>query len=655
MLNRWDADAVAGDEGSLRECAYASRLLGAEPSLVPHEGGNTSVKRLWRDVTGEELEALYVTGRGWDLASIDEDGFTPLRLERLRALAALPRLGDREMVAELQVATLVAAAPPPSPEALLHAILPARVVHHSHAQAVLALSRLPDGEQRLRHLVGDDVVVVPYTTPGVELARSAAACWAREGHDGALGLLLLNHGLFTMGASAFEAYARHIDLVHRLERELDRLAPAVVPSRPTVTRPDPNAVAELRAEVSREAGRPMVMRRRDDASGWWLATHPDVQRLIQAGPLTPEHAIHTKRVPLVGRNVEAFAAQYRQEFAAYADDRDETPAMLDPAPRVILDPELGLLSVGASAGTADRVGEVYQQTISMLARAHRLGDLRAWSPDDCFELACGDLEQTRIQASDPALPLLGEVAIVTGAASGIGYACTHELLARGAAVIGIDRSAEVATSFDGPGWLGLEVDVTDVDAVREAIAVGVDTFGGIDLAVLAAGLQGGSYPLADFNMDTWRRTMAVNTDAIAFMMGELHPLLKRAPRHGRMVFMGSKSVGAPGPGASAYSASKAAATQLARIAALEWAGDGITVNSVHPDAVFDTALWTEDMLAHRASSYGLTVSEYKRRNLLSTEVTSADVARVVCDLLDPAYHATTGAHIPIDGGNERII
>lgn len=222
-------------------------------------------------------------------------------------------------------------------------------------------------------------------------------------------------------------------------------------------------------------------------------------------------------------------------------------------------------------------------------------------------------------------------------------------------MVGWDLSDSVAATFDGPEWLGLQVDVTDAYAQRAAIAAGVDAFGGIDIVVVSAGIFPTAQHLTDLDPGMWRKTMAVNVDAVAILYGLVQPFLALAPGGGNVVVIASKNVAAPGPGAAAYSSSKAALTQLSRVAALEWAPAGIRVNMVHPDAVFDTALWTPELLEKRAKHYGMTVDEYKRRNLLSTEVTSKHVGRMVCAMADGTFASTTGAQVPIDGGNERVI
>jgi NAD(P)-dependent dehydrogenase (short-subunit alcohol dehydrogenase family) len=310
-----------------------------------------------------------------------------------------------------------------------------------------------------------------------------------------------------------------------------------------------------------------------------------------------------------------------------------------------------MLTVGRRAADADAVADIYGHTIDIIERAELLGGYRALSAAELFDVEYWELEQAKLRRSGPAGEFTGEVALVTGAASGIGLACANAFRAKGASVIGLDLTATESRA----DYLGLQVDVTDRDAVAEAIARGVDRFGGIDLLVPSAGVFPGNMPIAALDPAAWQRTMAVNTDAIATLFTAAYPFLALAPRGGRVVVIASKNVPAPGPGAAAYSASKAAVTQLARVAALEWAGDGIRVNIVHPDAVFDTGLWTEEVLEQRASHYHLTVEEYKRRNLLRTEVRSSGVGRLVAELCSDTFGSTTGAQIPVDGGNERVI
>jgi NAD(P)-dependent dehydrogenase (short-subunit alcohol dehydrogenase family) len=366
--------------------------------------------------------------------------------------------------------------------------------------------------------------------------------------------------------------------------------------------------------------------------------------------------IRTKRVPLVGRDVAGFARRYADYFATYQHRARVPVTMLDPAPRVILDPDLGMLAIGARATDADIAADIYRHTMQVIETCEdRLGGWRPLEPEHLFDLEYWDLEQAKLRLAGAPAAMAGRIAVVTGAASGIGRACAAALLGSGAAVIGLDRSAAVADAFSGAAWLGIEVDVTDADRQVAAIDRGVERFGGVDIAVLAAGIFGASAAIAELDPGTWRSVMSVNVDATVNAMSALHPLLALSPVGGSVVLIGSKNVHAPGSGAAAYSASKAAITQVARVAAMEWAADDIRVNTVHPDAVFDTGLWNENLLAQRAEKYGLTVDEYKQRNLLGMEVTSDIVGKLVVEMCGDAFAATTGAQVPIDGGNERTL
>ena len=657
MQSLWrDAEASAF-EGELGQRVYTSRLLGRDKSLVLHGGGNTSVKLVERNRFGDEEAILYVKGSGWDLETIEAAGFSPVRLDHVRRLASLDRLTDPDMVNELVTNMTRAGAPVPSVETILHGCLPFRYVDHTHADAVLAITNTPDGERRIRELYGDLVVVIPYLMPGFDLARFVAAEFPRQATPRTIGMVLLKHGIFSFGESARESYERMIELVDRAERYLERKrAWSVVPApAPAPCAAPPEELAELRRRVSRAAGFPLVMRVRSTGQTLGFARHPELARLAQQGPATPDHVIRTKRVPLIGEDVDGYVAAYRAYFARHEPESRARKVMLDPAPRAVLDPRFGLASLGRTARDARIVEELYEHTIEVILRAEALERYEALPAREIFEVEYWDLEQDKLRRAGR-LPLFaGEVVCVTGAASGIGKAAVESFLARAAAVVGLDRDSTVERLHRRDDFLGVVCDVTDERAVADALARAVAAFGGVDMLVLNAGVFGASRSISEMPQDEWRRVMAVNLDANLALMRSCHPYLRRAPRGGRVVVLGSKNVPAPGPGAAAYSASKAALNQLARVAALEWGADGIRVNVVHPNAVFDTGIWTDAVLAERAARYGLSVEQYKTNNVLRTDVTSRDVAELLAEMCGPLFAKTTGAQVPIDGGNERVI
>ncbi len=654
MIDRWDDAEAARFAGPVGECVYGSRLLGSDPSLVLHGGGNTSTKTVETDVFGHHVDTLWVKGSGWDLATIEAAGFAPLDLARTRALVGLDELSDTAMMTELRRCLLDPTAPNPSVESILHAVIPDPAVQHSHADAVVSVTNTADGQARVRDLYGERVVVVPYVMPGFLLAKACLEFLERDRGPETVGMVLLNHGIFTWGETTRVAYRRMVELVGEAEEYLaahpgGRSAPPPQTPGPV----DPATLSRLRAEVSAAAGRPMIVTRRTDDRTWAFVHRPDLDRVATRGPATPDHVLWTKRVPLVGRNVAGFVAAYDEYFVRNRDGRDLV--RLDPAPRVILDPELGMLTVGVDAAASDRVGDIYRHTIDVIEAAEGLGGYVALGEREIFDVEYWELEQAKLARLGGFRPFTGEVALVTGAASGIGRACAEALLAAGAAVVGVDVAGEVAEVASGSAYLGVAADLADPDARAAAVAAATERFGGVDMVVAAAGVFPRSAPITELDPDEWRRGMRVNVDALVGLFGLVHPHLAVAPRGGRVVVIGSKNVPAPGPGAVAYSASKAAANQVVRVAALEWADDGIRVNTVHPDAVFDTGLWSEELIAERAARYGMTPAEYKTRNLLGVEITSAQVAELVTAMLGDAFAATTGAQVPIDGGSDRVI
>ena len=656
MKSLWNDAEAAKFGGPLGLRVYTSRLLGRDKSLVLHGGGNTSVKIEENNLFGEREEILYVKGSGWDLETIEPAGFAPVKLDYVRRLAALPLLSDPQMVNELATHTLRAGAPAPSVETILHAILPHKYVDHTHADAVLSVSNSPDGEKRVSDIYGDKVVVIPYIMAGFDLAAYCAREFPKQKTKNTVGMVLLSHGVFSFAADAKESYELMIELVSMAEKYLAAQKAwnfALPPAAASAFKRE--EAAKLRNEVSKAAGFPMLCRCNDAPNFLGFARHPEVARLSQGGPATPDHVIRTKPLPMLGRDVKGFGAAYRGYFEKNEKQAKERKTMLDPAPRMALDPELGLAAFGRTAKDVGIVEDLYEHTIEVILRAEALGGWKALADQHTFDIEYWDLEQAKLKKAGSPPAFAGEVALVTGAASGIGKACAEALLKRGAAVVGLDRNPAVETQWKRPDYLGLVCDLTDVDAVSSVIDKTVKHFGGVDMLVLNAGIFPSSQAVQDIASDMWRNAMTVNVEANLLVMQACHALLKLAPRGGRIVVIGSKNVPAPGPGAGAYSASKAAMNQLARVTALEWGKDGIRINSIHPNAVYDTALWTDEVLASRAKAYGLTVEQYRKNNLLRTEVSSKDVAELAAEMCGPLFAKTTAAQVPVDGGNERVV
>ena len=656
MKTLWSDAEAAQYPGPLGPRVYTSRLLGRDKSLVLHGGGNTSVKLREKNLFGEEEDILYVKGSGWDLETIEAAGFTPVTLGYVKRLAALPSLSDPQMVNELNTHTLRAGAPSPSVETILHAILPHPYVDHTHADAVLSVSNAPEGEKRVREIYGERVVVIPYIMAGFDLAAYCAREFPRQAGKQTIGMVLLSHGIFSFGKDARESYERMIELVSMAEEYLQgKKAWHVASPAPRSASVKREEIAQLRRAVSDQAGFPLIVRVNDSPKFLGFAQRADLERLSQQGPATPDHVIRTKPFPMLGRDVAGYAERYRDYFERFASAAKEKKTMLDSAPRMALDPTLGFAAAGRSAKDTAIVDELYDHTIDVILRAEALGGWRALDQRHTFDIEYWDLEQAKLRKAGSPPPFAGEVVLVTGAASGIGKACVESFLRRGAAVVALDRNPAIESLWQRPDVLGITCDLTDAKRIDAALDAALKRYGGIDMLVLNAGIFPSSQPIAAIAAESWRSAMTVNVEANLLVMQACHPLLKLAPRGGRVVVVGSKNVPAPGPGAAAYSASKAALNQLARVAALEWAKDGIRINTLHPNQVFDTALWTDEVLASRAKAYSMTVAQYKKNNLLRTEVSSKDVAELAAEMCGPLFAKTTAAQVPVDGGNERVV
>jgi rhamnose utilization protein RhaD (predicted bifunctional aldolase and dehydrogenase)/NAD(P)-dependent dehydrogenase (short-subunit alcohol dehydrogenase family) len=648
---RW---GTAGEDLALR--TFSARLIGADPALVLHGGGNTSVKTWRRDALGEPVEVLCVKGSGWDLARVEPVAHPAVELAFLRKLRALDALSDEAMVNAVRTHQLDADAPTPSIETLLHAFLPHKFVDHSHADAICALTNRAGGEAAVRDALGDRVAIVPYVKAGFDLAKAAADAF--DVHPGVEGLVLLHHGLFTFGATAEESYHRHIALVTRAEAWLAARRPPAPIARGDVEAHRARALAVLPA-----LRRALATRTEDGFQRWILhwrtsdeirawVDDPRLAPRVAQGPLTPDHTIRTKPLAAVvdgdvAPSIEAFRASYRAYF-----ERHATPAhrRLDDTPRVVWVAGAGLFGVGKTAEEAAAAADIAEAThrvkVGMDVPHQPLRD------DQLFEMEYWSLEQAKLaRASEP--PLARRVALITGAAGAIGTGIASALRAAGAHLVLTDLAAPAA---DGPRTLSLAMDVTDAASVEAAFAQATLHFGGVDLVVANAGIAA-TGSLADLDEAEFRRVVEVNLHGTFLTLRAAARWLGGQRTGGQVVVISTKNVFEPGAEFGAYSASKTGAHQLARVAALELARDGIRVNLVSPDAVFaegpiQSGLWAA-VGPGRARARGVEPEAlpelYRQKNLLKARITGRHVGNAVVFLASEAT-PTTGAVIPVDGG-----
>jgi len=653
MKNLWsdkEASSILDDDLALR--VYTSRLLGQEDSLVLHGGGNTSVKSTVVNFFGEEVETLYIKGSGWDLKTIKKEGFSPVDQKTCLKLSAKASMTDTEMVTQLRLALLNPNAPDGSIETLVHASIPYKFIDHTHADAILVMTNSPEGLKALESTF-PDFLVLPYMMPGFDLAKQIQDAVQAGQIEGKIGIILLSHGIFTFADDAKLSYDRMIESVSRAEKVIATFqGEAKQLETPEV---DPIVIATIRSEVSKLRGCAQTLRIDQGSEALALATHANASDIGTRGPMTPDHTIRTKRLAgFINDNPTADLNSYKENYLAYYDKHHgEEHTCLDPSPRWSILKDKGILAFGKTRKEVGQISDIAQHTAKAIVESDAMG---GWTPLEAaplFDIEYWELEQRKLKKGGKASEFEGKVAIVTGAGHGIGRKVAVDLMSKGACVVGLDISKAVLELTSDQG-LGVICDISDSKQLSDVVATTVKTFGGIDIIVANAGIFTAGQMVDELPLDVWNRTLNINLTAHMQLMHYAIPYLKLGV-DSAVVFVGSRNVGAPGPGASAYSVSKAGITQLARVLSMELAPFGVRVNVLHPDAVFDTELWTEEKLKRSAERYGMSVEEYKTRNLLKTEIASKDVSELCISMCSSVFGKTTGAQIPIDGGNDRII
>lgn len=656
---------------------YTARLLGQDPDLVLHGGGNTSVKSRARTVLGEEVDVLYVKGSGWDLATIEPAGHPAARMEPLLALARLPELSDEAMVNALRLALLDASAPTPSVEALLHAILPFKYVDHTHADAILALADQPDAERVCREAYGPGLVFIPYVMPGFVLARRFAEAWAAFAKTGARAevMVLEKHGVFTFGDTAKESYERMIEVVTRAERWVaDHMRTVSLPSIDKSAAREAELLPILRGALAEAAGEPeergpvLELRASDTVLGF--LARPDAEELVLTGCATPDHVIRTKPTALLVKGaphadpaslrsvllarLREYAAGYDAYFARSCEARGVKKAKLDPWPRIVLLPRVGLVSAARTAEAARAAADVYEHTMRVMTDASDVGTYAPVSMLDLFDVEYWSLEQAKIKPVQDA-PMSGRVALVTGAASGIGLATARRMLAAGAHVVLADRDAErldaAMAAIPGksrPRAVGVTMDATRDADVAHAFDACVRAFGGVDVVVSNAGTAPEGRLETAAGVASLERSLEDNLLSHARVARAGAEILRAQGRGGVLLFNASKAAVAPGPGFGPYAIAKAGVLALMRQHAIDLAKDRVRANAVNADRI-RTALFDGGVLESRARARGLEVDAYFRANMLEREVTADDVADAFVHLA--TARATTGCVVTVDGGN----
>ncbi len=678
-----EASRLVGEMGEsvgrdLAERIHTSRLLGADPSLVLHGGGNTSVKSTAHEPSGEPVEVLWVKGSGADLATIGPAGFSCCRLAPLRALCAVEALDDAKMVAALQSQMLDPSGPTPSVEALLHALLPGKFVDHTHADAALTLLDQPRADQIATEVWGDAFLFVPYVMPGFALAQRVALLGVDR--PGLSGLALGQHGLFTWGGTAEESYERMIAAVTAAEEWRDRkkrhrpesLAAGGLPAEERAAR-RVALTPVVRGALTRAAGgRSFLLEWRDDPPVLAFLARKDAPHLCARGTVTPDHVIRTRARPLWidgGRQtadggamrdaVEHALLTYRgwhDEYFARGNARHAGGLQpLDPLPRLVLVPGVGALTIGRTLGEARIAGDIFSRAIEVMQDATAVGRYEPVGESDLFDVEYWSLEQAKLARAAAPGPLAGRIALVTGAAAGIGHATAERLLGDGAHVMLSDRDrgrldesvAALRTRF-GTRVAGTPCDVTSLDSITTAVTRTVLAFGGVDILVSNAGTAPSGLLHTATGEAALERSLDINLMSHQRMARTVTDVLLAQGTGGCLLFSASKSAVNPGREFGPYAIAKAGVLALMRQYAVDLGAQGIRANAINADRV-RTDLFAGGVLEARAKARGVDPESYFKENLLARETTAADVAAAFASLA--GAEATTGCVITVDGGN----
>ncbi len=659
------------DKGVMADLAlrvYSSRLLGSNPKLVLHGGGNVSVKTKMPDVYGNLEDVICVKGSGWDMADIEPDGLPAVRLKPIRAIANLEKLDDEDMVNVQRRNLLDSKAPNPSVETLLHAFLPHKYVDHTHANSVLALTDQPNGYAICSEVFGEKAALVPYIMPGFLLSKKALEVYQLNKDCG--GLILMKHGIFTFGETAEESYERMIELITLAEsKEKDRPARSFQSVEiPKSLLPASWVAPLLRGKCtpsnfSQTGGERLICTFRTNESILQYVNGKGLERYSQSGPVTPDHVIRTKPKPLImpapeveslnqwcsllDDSLKKYKAAYSDYFRRHNVDLKNPKLALDPMPRVVLVRGLGLFALGNSSQAAQITADIAESTINVISASERIGEYTSLDEAEIFQMEYWSLEQAKLGKQSP-LPMSGNVVVITGGAGSIGAATAKAFMDNNAEVVLLDIDPErLSLLCDKIGVTGLTCNVTDRSQVEEVFTTICSKFGGIDVLVSNAG-SASQGKIGEVSDEVLRKSFEINFFSHQTVAQAAVAIMSRQGTGGALLFNASKQAVNPGENFGPYGLPKAATLFLSRQYAVDYGSEQIRSNAINADRV-RSGLMTEAMIAERAVARGTTPEDYMSGNLLGEEVTASDVANAFVNLA--LSMKTTGAVLTVDGGN----
>ena len=659
-----------------------SNRLGSDPKNTNYAGGNTSAKGREVDpVTGEEIELVWVKGSGGDLGTLKESGLAVLRLDRMQQLVGVYPGVEREdeMVAAFDYCLHGKGGAAPSIDTAMHGLVDATHVDHLHPDSGIAIATAADGEELTAKIFGDKVVWVPWRRPGFQLGLDIAKIKAENPQ--AIGCILGGHGVTAWGSTSEESEANSLWIIDTAAAYIAENSKPE-PFGPLLDGYGPLPDAERRAKAAALAptlrsvasyDSPMIGHFNDDDRVLDFLARAEHPRLAELGTSCPDHFLRTKVKPMVldlaaDAPVEDCIVRLRELHEAYRADytgyyernaTPESPAIRGADPLIVLVPGVGMFSYGKDKQTARVAGEFYLNAINVMRGAEGLSTYTPIDESEKFKIEYWALEEAKLQRMPKPKSLATRIALVTGAASGIGKAIAVRLAAEGACVVIADLDAEKAQAAaeeigNSDVAVGLAADVTNEAAVQAAVDATVLAFGGLDLVVNNAGLSL-SKALLDTTVADWDLQHNVMAKGSFLVSRAAAKVLIEQQLGGDIVYISSKNSLFAGPNNIAYSATKADQAHQVRLLAAELGEYGVKVNGINPDGVVrGSGIFAGGWGAKRAAVYGVPEEElgkyYAQRTLLKREVLPENVANAVFVLCSADLSHTTGLHIPVDAG-----
>lgn len=677
--NLWN-DADSAKLPDLEGLVYRSNILGQDRAVVNIYGGNTSAKLMMTDHVGREVEVLAVKASGSDVATIKEHQFALLKMDEIEPLFQRDEMTDEEMVAYLERTWFEQGRPRQSIETLLHAFVPHKHVDHTHPDAVISLMCVDNAEEEARKVYGDRMAYVPYIRPGFTLSQWIGG--KVRDNPNIECVVMGKHGLVTWGPDSKTSYENTIRIIQETEDYIaDRkkgkkvFGDLKVAGLSEAERLDivADVLPVIRGAVSSRKTAILQYDGSDEVLN--MVGGSKTGDVSQIGAACPDHLVHVKRQPLyidwtpdegadklkdkIRQGVEDYESRYVDYFNENKNEGDE---LRDAAPRVILIPGLGMVNTGKDITNADVSRQLYHRAINVIGNSEALGGFVSLTANEAYNIEYWPLELYKLKLAPPDRDFAGKVALITGAASGIGRSTAYRLAQDGAHVViadinteaGEEVAADMQKTFGKGRAIFVHTNVTSEEAVQNALRQTVLKYGGLDVLVNNAGIAGGA-PIDETTLAMFQRNIDILVTGYFLMAREAFKVMKAQGIGGTMVFVGSKNSIAAGKGAAAYSAAKAAEVHMARCLAEEGGALGIRVNSVLPDAVIQgSSIWGSEWKEARAKQYGVKVEElgqfYAQRNVLKAEIYPEDIAEAIAFLAGPRSSKTTGTMLPVDGG-----